>query len=282
MFVSFAAVPIVVSIPENVPTASAVPSGVAAGSSSYTDPAGWSVSYPSAWSVSPIDIQSRVNFQGAVIANGPGGLASPNAATPGPIGPDLGSASTDLVAVGITAASGGPPGGPTVDDDTPLPLSASDLKVPPGTCTVCPASMDIQTNGVRYEIALWAGRDASEADVVAARSIIESFRGDTLRSGTITAGWTPLFTPQGGFPKGEATAVVLAGAPELQRLGVMYVMHPTGGPIYALDLVPDTCGEGQDQRWDRADPGDPRHLPRRDRDQVRPGGTPHTRQPRRR
>ena len=111
--------------------------------------------------------------------------------------------------------------------------------------------MDIQTNGVGYEIDLWAGRDASEVDVAAARAIIESFRGATLRSGTVTAGWTPLFTPQGGFPKGEATAVVLAGAPELQRLGVMYVMHPVSGPIYALDLVPDTCGEGQDQRWDR-------------------------------
>jgi len=250
VFVSFAAVPIVVSFPENVPTESAGRTEVASALSGYTDPAGWSVSYPSAWSVSPIDIQSRVNIQGVVIANGPGGLASPNAATPGPIGPDLGSASSDLVAVGITATSGGPPGGLPVGDDTPLPLSASDLKVAPGTCTVCPAGMDIQTNGVGYEIALWAGRDASEADVAAARAIIESFQGARLGSGTVTAGWTPLFTPHGGFPKGEATAVVLAGAPELRRLGVMYVMHPASGPIYALDLVPDTCGEGQDQRWD--------------------------------
>ncbi len=250
VFVSFAAAPIVVSIPENVPTESAGPTGVASGLSSYTDPAGWSVSYPSAWSVSPIDIQGRVNAQGVVIANGPGGLASPNAATPGPVGPDLGSAASDLVALGITAWSGGPPGGPQVDDDTPLPLSASDLKVPPGTCTVCPAGMNIQTNGVGYEIALWAGRDASEADIAAARAIIESFTGAALRSGTVTAGWTPLFMPQGGFPKGEGTAAVLTGTPELQRLGVIYVMHPASGPIYALDLVPDTCGEGQDQRWD--------------------------------
>ena len=203
VFVSFAAVPIVVSIPENVPTESAGPSGVVSGFSDYTDPAGWSVSYPSAWSVSPIDIQSRVNIQGVVIANGPGGLASPNAATPGPIGPDLGSASSDLVALGITATSGGPPPGPPVDDDTPLPLSASDLKVQPTTCTICPASMDIQTNGVRYEIDLWAGRDPSEADIAAVRAIIESFNGSTLRSGRSPAGWTPLFTPQGGFPKGE-------------------------------------------------------------------------------
>ena len=225
------------------------PSG-ATGFSSYTDPAGWSVSYPSAWSVSPIDIQSRINTQGVVIANGPGGLASPNAATPGPIGPDLGSASSDVVALGITATSGGPPGGPSVDDDTPLPLSASHLKVPPTTCTFCPAGMNIQANGVGYEIALWAGRDASGSDVAAARAIIESFQGATLRSGTVTAGWTPLFTPRDGFPKGEATAAVLIGTPELRQLGVIYVMHPVSGPIYALDLVPDTCGEGQDQRWD--------------------------------
>jgi len=250
VFVSFAAVPIVVSIPENVPTESVGPPAGASGLSRYTDPAGWSVSYPSAWSLNPIDIQSRVNIQGVVIANGPGGLASPNAATPGPIGPDLGSAASDLVALGITATSGGPPGSLPVDDDTPLPLSASDLKVQPTTCTVCPASMNIQTNGVGYEIALWAGSDASEADIAAARAIIESFRGATLRSGTVTAGWTPLFTPQGGFARGEATAAVLTGTPDLQRLGVIYVMHPVSGPIYALDLVPDTCGEGQDQRWD--------------------------------
>ncbi len=260
-FVSFTAVPIVVSIPENVPTATPAASTM----SRYTDPSGWRVAYPSAWTASPIDVQEKVSTRGVVIANGPNGLASPNSATPGPIGPDLGSAASDLVALSIITTSGGPPIGLPPGDDTPLPLSASDLKVMPGICTTCPASMRFRSNGVGYEIDLWAGPDASAADVVAAKSIIESFRGASLHPGAVTEGWTALSKPAGGFPVGVGTPIALSGRPELQVLGVMFVMRPASGlPMYALDLVPDTCGEGQDQRWDPAGSADPHDMSRRD------------------
>jgi hypothetical protein len=248
-FVSFAAVPIVVSIPENAPTETPSASPL----SRYADPAGWSVDVPSGWTASPIDVQDKVSTRGVVIANGPGGLASPNAATPGPIGPDLGTASSDTVALTIITTSGGPLVGIAPDDDTPLPLSASDLQVMPGPCTTCPASMTFRSNGVGYEIDLWAGSDASGADIATAKSIIESFQGASLTPGTVTDGWTPLSKPAGGFPVGDGTPIALSGTPELQKLGVMFVMRPASGlPMYALDLAPDTCGEGQDQRWDPA------------------------------
>jgi hypothetical protein len=246
-FVAFAAVPIVVSL-ENVSPGTPTPTGT----STYTDPAGWTVTFPSAWAARSIEVQDKVSTHGVSISNVDEGLASPNAATPGPIGPDMASAPSDVVALSIITISGGPPPG-TPSDDTPLPLSASDLQVAPGTCTVCPASMGFRSNGVQYEIDLWAGPDASQSDVTAARAIIDSFRGASLKPGTITEGWTPFFEPNGGFSVGQATAVVLSGTPELKRFGVGYLMRPTGDlPMYALDLVPDTCGEGQDQRWDPA------------------------------
>ena len=241
-YASLTAFPVVVALPESGPQVDL---------SMYTDPMGWSVSYPTEWIVSPLDIQDKVGTQGVVIASGPNGVASPNAATPAPVGPDLASAPSDLVVLGIRTTSGGPPVEPPVGDDTPIPLSATDLKVAPGTCTVCPAFMHVQINGVGYELVLWEGRDASEADITAARAIIESFQGVSLQPGTITSGWTPVPEPAGGSPIDEGAAIVLSGTPALQQLGVMYLMHPSRDlPLYALDLVPDTCGEGQDQRWD--------------------------------
>jgi hypothetical protein len=232
-YVAVTAVPIVVTIPENAP---------AQGLEAFIDPLGWRVDYPSDWTVTPIATQDRVTITGAAFSNVTPGVASPNAATPSPIGLDPDNVPPDAVEVVITHLEGGPMPDLTTDD-TRFPVSLEGLGCPLDNLLLCGAS--VRGGGLDFSIEVRRGANASAEDIAAAEALVASMRFRSLRLGEQAHGWASLGRPA-LYPKGEGTPAWVGGG-----LGVVYVMRGPKG-TNALDLDPDTCGEGQNQTWDPA------------------------------
>jgi hypothetical protein len=209
----------------------------------YEDPLGWKVDYPSNWIATPIDAETgRVSFRGATISNVQLTAPSPNAATPtpGPL-PDVATAPPEAVFISIAHRDGGP--APDVTrDDSRFPLSRDDYQVAPGVSSPY-FFVSFRGNGMDSTASVFVGADASKADARAMDLLIASIRFPKLRYGQESNGWLSL-GPAEDYPDGRGTSA-WAG----DELQVVYVMRGPAG-TYVLDLQPDTCGEGQDQRWD--------------------------------
>lgn len=230
-YVAVAAVPIVLAIPENAPTE---------GLQTYVDPLGWRVDYPAGWSVTPIDTQDRVTITGAAFSNVSPGVASPNPATPSPVGLDPDQMPSDAVEVVVTHLEGGPMPDLT-SDDTRFPVTLGGLGCPLDTMLLCGTS--VRGGGRDFSIEVRRGQDASPEDIAAAEALVASMRFRALRLGERSDGWASLGRPA-LYAQGEGSPAWVGG-----RLGLVYVLRGPKG-TYALDLDPDGCGEGQNQTWD--------------------------------
>jgi hypothetical protein len=215
---------------------------MAAGLTTWVDPLGWRVDYPEGWTVTPIATQDRVTTTGAAFSNVDPGVASPNPATPSPVGLDPNHMPADAVEVVITHREGGPVPD-LLSDDTHFPVQLEELGCSLGTRLLCGAL--VRGNGLEYSIEVRRGPDASFEDLAVAEAIVASLRFPALASGDRSNGWVSLDRPK-FYERGKGTAAWVGG-----RLGVVYVMRGPEG-TYALDLNPDTCGEGQNQTWDPA------------------------------
>lgn len=222
-FVGVTAVPISVSIPENRP---------AAGMNVYTDPLGWKVDLPEPWSVAPVDDVA-----------GERTLTISNDALPAeadtPEGPDPATFPPDLVVLEVTHLVG-EPSPETAGHDTTFPLDPELLRSLFQT-SESPA-LEFQGNGLAYRVRLFVGEEATDGDVAAMLDVVRSLRFPPLPGGTIANGWRSLGKIR-EYAKGRGTATFE------KRWGVIYVVRGTGG-TYVIDLVPETCGEGQNQTWD--------------------------------
>jgi hypothetical protein len=232
---------------EELPPRSPTPSGNSAsmadsGIVAWVDPLGWRVDLPARWSVTGIDTQGRVSTSGAAFSNVSPGVASPTSATPSPVGLDPDQMPSDAVEVVITHLEGGPMPDLTTDD-TQFPITLDGLGCPLADMLLC--GVNVRGGGLDFSIEVRRGPDASQEDVAAAEALVASMRFRAMRLGQQANGWASLGRPA-LYPRREGSPAWIGG-----RLGVVYVMRGTEG-TYALDLDPDTCGEGQNQTWDPA------------------------------
>jgi hypothetical protein len=226
-YVAVAAVPLALSIPENAQVA---------GMSTYTDPRGWKVDYPAGWIVTPFTDSSsgRVTISGAAISNLP--MSQSAGGYPGV--PGDGSFDGG-VAVVIDHVDGGP-APDLLRDDSSFPLDPTAAQAIPGS-EILSSTLSFRGDGTDYSATFGAER-ASDADLQSLQDVIRSIRFPALASGQSNGGWLSM-GPARSFKDGEGTPST-AG-----RLGVVYVMRGPGG-TYALDLEPDSCGEGENETWD--------------------------------
>jgi hypothetical protein len=210
------------------------------GLTTYVDPLGWRVGYPTDWAVTSIATQDRVTITGAAFSNVSPGVASPNPATPSPVGLDPDQMPSEAVEVVITHLEGGPMPDLTTND-TRFPVTLDGLGCPLDTMLLCGVS--VRGGGRDFSIEVRRGPDASADDIAAAEALVASMRFRALRLGQQAHGWASLGRPA-LYPDGIGTATWVGG-----RLGVVYVMRGPEG-TYALDLNPDSCGEGENETWD--------------------------------
>ena len=232
-------------VPIRVRVAGEAPSGGSAsvagsGFTTYVDPLGWRVDYPADWAVTPIATQDRVTTTGAAFSNVSSGVASRNAETPSPVGLDPDRMPSDAVEVVITHLEGGPMPD-LLSDDSPFPVTLDGLGCPLDTMLLCGTS--VRGGGRDFSIEVQRGQDASPGDIAAAEALVASMRFRALRLGERANGWASLGRPA-LYPPGRGSPAWVGG-----RLGVVYVMRGPRG-TYALDLNPDTCGEGENETWD--------------------------------
>lgn len=226
-YVALTAVPITVAIPENSP---------GEGLTTYTDPLGWSVDLPTDWTITPIQTQDRVTTSGASFSSVPASDEA-NAVLPG----DLSPVAPDAVEVVITHRSGGPAPDHT-SDDSPFPLEAADMGCQDhGRWLIC--GVTVRGNGTDYSVEIRRGAEADADTLQAGEALIESLRFPALEPGDVSNDWLSLGSMD-DYREGRGTAVYAGG-----RLDVVYVMRGPRGD-YALDLEPESCGEGQNMTWD--------------------------------
>jgi hypothetical protein len=211
-YVSVTAVPILVSIPENEQTA---------GTKTFEDPSSWKLDYPSGWIV-----ERGTSEDGLADVTTFANAKTDSALPPG------------YVRLTIVER----PDDPVRDHDSRFPLSLDDFSPLPGGEDQ--AALRFQGNGVVYEANAMIWSDASEINREALAEVIASIRFPSLQAGNEHAGWTSLGSS--GYRDGEGNGTWVGG-----RIGVGFLVLAPKAP-YLLDLVPDTCGEGQDQQWDRA------------------------------
>jgi len=210
------------------------------GLTTYVDPLGWRVDYPADWTVTSIATQDRVTIAGAAFSNVSPGVTLPNPATPSPVGLDPVQMPSDAVEVVITHLEGGPMPDLTTDD-TRFPVTLDGLGCPLDTMLLC--GTRVRGGGRDFSIEVRRGPDASRQDIGAAEELVASLRFRALRLGEQANGWASLGRPA-LYPLGRGSPAWVGG-----RLGVVYVLRGPKG-IYALDLDPDGCGEGENETWD--------------------------------
>ncbi len=210
-----------------------------AGLSTYTDPRGWKVDYPTGWIVTPFEDSSsgRLTVAGAAISSLPMSQEQPG----GYPGVSSDGSFEGGVAVVIAHREGGPAPDPFRDDSS-FPLDPSAAQMMPGGMALS-GVLSFRGDGVDYE-ATFGGQHPSEDDLRALRDVIRRIRFPALAGGQSSGGWLSL-GPSEDFKEGTGTPSWSG-----DRLGVVYVMRGPGG-TYALDLEPDSCGEGENETWDR-------------------------------
>jgi len=167
----------------------------------YTDPLGWSIDYPSAWYVTPVQLQSRITVSGAMFSNVP--LPTPSVA------PDLGSLVNyppklaelppGAVVLSITQEEG--PGFVQPSDDSRFPLSSDlwrSVGAPTSNTTL---SLQFGALGVPYIVRGWLGSDASAADRDLLDPMLASIRVPELTAYTTTGRYFVLDLPD-AYPVG--------------------------------------------------------------------------------
>ena len=213
-FVAVTALPMVVTIPENEQEP---------GTATYEDPMGWKIDHPSGWFVKRFSSAPGDGLGPAVwISN----VDVTEDSAPPP----------EAVVLRISPAGARP-----FRDDSSLPLSIEDFQIAPGVGN--DSGLEFRGNGVPYAAQLVMGGGVSETDLATMAEVVASIRFPSLRDGGLQHGWLSLGT--GDFPRGMGSP-----ANPGEPLEVIYVMRAPGGGDYALDLDPESCGEGQSQTWD--------------------------------
>ena len=224
-YVAMTAIPFFVTIPENVP---------ASGMNVYEDPlGGWIVDLPEPWYVAPTnDVPGERTL---TISNDALPVEADTEEGPAPS-----TFSPDLVVLEITRLVGDPMP-TTAGDDSAFPLDPERFRN--STQTTEEPVVRFQGNGLAYEARLFVGEAVSDHDVDAMLAVIRSLRFPSLAGGEVANGWASLGKRSRYAPdRGTSTY----GNP----WGVIYVVRATRG-AYVLDLEPESCGEGQNQTWDR-------------------------------
>jgi len=124
------------------------------------------------------------------------------------------------------------------DRDSSFPLDVGDVEGVEDGRRV----LEFQGNAVTYTATLTIGDEANASDVERLYDAVESIRFPELELGDEAAGW---FALGDHHPEGIGSAVFLSD----RDLGYL-VRAPHGD--YALGPNIDSCGEGQNQTWDRA------------------------------
>jgi len=231
-YVAVTAVPISVTIPENVP---------AEGFVEYTDPQSWMIEHPTAWIVTPFEDQSMplVALTGAAFSNVPLVADLPN----GLPRPPKDDAFADGVALVIEHVDGGPVPD-RLSNDSRFPLDPADATSAQdrGGWT---HAMSFRGNGIDYHLMYAIGPEATDADVQALMDMIGTIHFPTLRMGDREehGGWVYAGDPQWlRLGRGSSTYIYNS------HLQVVYVIR-LGGVNYALD-VPELNCEGANETWD--------------------------------
>ena len=149
-----------------------------------------SLDYPSVWFaqsiIHPADAVGPHQL-GVIVANTSSGMPSSNTAapTPGPLSENP-TLPPDFVRLTILTNGDGQPDPAAVD--SPLPLSMNDAKHAPGPVNI--RSISATVSGIRYEISIQGGPQASAADLATADQIVSSIRspnkGPTLAATQLT------------------------------------------------------------------------------------------------
>ena len=208
----------------------------------YTDDLGWSIDYPSDWTVTPIATQGRASFTGASFANYSQTLA-PSEATPSPVPPDSGSIPADGVVLTITHREGGP--GPAMDqDDSSFPLSMDDFAPTPTPQGVAHWTLEVRGNGLAYLADVWAGSDAASHLPAALSRMIASIWFPEPTKGAVLNGYLVMDAAE-AYPVGSGTLV--ADTPS--GVQPFMLIHAPGG-FYALEIDRQLCSDPALSAWD--------------------------------
>ena len=203
---------------------------------------GWSIDYPSDWTVTPIATQGRASFTGASFANHPQTLA-PSEATPSPVPPDLGSIPSDGVVLTITHLEGGP--GPAMDlDDSSFPLSMDDFAPTPTPQGMAHWTLEFRGNSLAYIADVWAGSDAASDLPAALSRMIASIRLPEPTQGSTLNRYLVMDTAE-AYPVGSGTLV--AGTPS--GVQPLMLIHAPGG-FYSLEIDRQLCSHPTLSVWD--------------------------------
>jgi hypothetical protein len=231
-YTAVTAVPIVVSIPQNMS---------APNTSTYTDPFGWRVDVPQSWFATTISTQGGVSIEGTEFSNFAVGASASPSGSNGLQGSN-GVFPANGIVVSITHREGGP-APDLLSDDSKLPVTLGDLGCALQTEVACEEI--IRANGLDYTVSVRRGADLSADDLGRAETLVASLGFPSVPSGKEAHGWTSLGR-SGLYPDGRGTSTWVDA-----HLGVAYVMRGPNG-IYALDLDPEGCGEGENETWDES------------------------------
>ena len=210
----------------------------------YEDPVGWSISYPSGWTLDRFDENNtRVGFTGIAISNfgADGGVEDPSFLRDFP---------EDGVVMEVFSREGGPPPTGSLPDDH-FPLSFPDLERDQSSVSPVPGVATHQEgfvgNSFPYSIAVWIGQAASTADRDALQSIVSSIAFRPLGEGTVIRrefAFYVLGTPD-AYPAGSVTRFDQSNLPAANiadRSFAFYLVRTEKG-FYALSWPNDSTND---------------------------------------
>ncbi len=196
-----------------------------AGWSSYRDPAGWTMRYPTSWDLSTFRGVCMADFNGAMVSNVPDAYHSTESATGCYWPPNMASLPPDGVVVEFDLMQGGPATGMAVTTpDTSFPLSLAALQpAPTPGSTVRWYTQPVQVNGnPRYRLDVWIGPAATEQARETASTIVASIS-------FAAEGDSEVSVPNvmGESSDAAVTALVRAGF-KVRRIAVVTGTYPKG------------------------------------------------------
>ena len=209
----------------------------------YTDPAGWSISYPPALKLEHSDATFRLYWTEVTLAtfepvspihtHSSATSFSARVSSPADASGDF---PPDGAALRIFRSEGGP--FPSLEvPETHLPIHVADLEAAQVDRGPVPAfETRIEANGQSYTAGVWLGPEATDETRALIDDALASMRFPQLRPGqSVGHGFSVLERPS-AYPLGSVTRVELQGSP-------FYVVHAPGG-FYAIGWTAATLSGG--------------------------------------
>jgi hypothetical protein len=200
----------------------------------YTDPTGWSVSYPRTFHIESADT-GRFGFYEVTIANFAPARGVARWTWPGGGRIDLAPPANPLPANGVAFRVwwfNDGPGELVMAPDSRFPLRLSDFTEPAPYASVRPGrALDISANGQHVGGIVWIGRRASPRSRAALAAIIASLRFGAEQPGTLLDGTWRVLGPAGRYPPGSFT---LLPGPGLLCGGIPYTCSTDVVPLYLV------------------------------------------------